>query len=175
MASLSGLAVARGSPRRRTEPDAMGVTDEDLAALLRDLATTPEALLDATLASLDDLGGTLRDMTRDLRADAWRGLDRRRDDVLDLAREVGDVVREHQSGLAVLRALGRAPTLAADADGSLLGARLDAATRAMERGAIDGGARASLQATLDRIDRYAVAVALALGRPIPERPSPTEG
>ncbi len=149
----------------------MGVTDDDLASLLRDLGTTPEALLDATLASLDDLGGTLRDMTRDLRADALRAPDRRRDDVLGLAREVGDVVREHQSALAVLRALGHPPTLAAEADGSLLDARLDAASRAMEGGATDDGARAALQSALDRVDRYAVAVALGLGRPIPERPS----
>lgn len=150
----------------------MGVTDDDdLAVMQRDLATTSEALLAATLASLDDLGGTLRDMTRDLRTDAWRATDRRRDDVLDLAREVADVVREHRSAVAVLRALGRAPTLAAEADGSLLDARLGAATRAMEGDATDDGARAALQSVLDRIDRYAVAVALAFGRPIPERPS----
>jgi hypothetical protein len=153
----------------------MGVNDDDLAALLADLATTPEALLAATLASLDDLGGTLRDMTRDLRADSWRAPDRRRDDVLDLAREIGDVVREHRSAIAVLHALGQAPTLAAEADGSLLDARLDAATRAMEGDATDDGARATLQSALDRIDRYAVAVALRLGRPIPERPSSADG
>jgi hypothetical protein len=147
------------------------VNDDDLAALLADLATSPDALLDATLASLDDLGGTLRDMTRDLRADAWRAPGRRRDDVLALAGEVGDVLREHQSALAVLCALGRAPNLAADADGSLLDARLDAASRAMEGVTTDDGARAALQSVLDRIDRYAVAVALAIGRPIPERPS----
>jgi hypothetical protein len=153
----------------------MGVNDDDLGALLADLATTPEVLLDATLASLDNLGGTLHDMIRDLRAGAWRAQDRRRDDVLDLAREVGDVVREHQSALVVLRALGRAPILDADADGSLLDARLDAATRAMEGGTPDDEARAALQSALDRIDRYTVAAALQLGRPIPERPSPTEG
>jgi len=171
----AGGPTNAGPPARRTELGAMGVTDDDLASLLHDLGTTPTALLDATLASFDDLGGTLRDMTRDLRADAWRAPDRRRDDALGLAREVGDVVRDHQSAVAVLRALGRAPILVGDADGSLLDARLDAATRAMEGGAIDDDARAALQSALDRIDRYAVAVALRLGRPIPERPSLTEG
>jgi hypothetical protein len=56
-----------------------------------------------------------------------------------------------------------------------LPARLDAATRGIEGGEIGDDARAALQSALDRIERYAVAVALALGRPIPERPSPTEG
>jgi hypothetical protein len=152
----------------------VGVNDDDLAALLADLGTTPSALLDATLANVDDLGGTLRDMARGLRADAWRAPGRRRDDALDVAREARDILREHGSALAVLRALGQAPTLEGDADGSLLDARLDGAMRAMEDGVTDDGARAALQSALDRIDRYAVAVALRLGRPIPERPSPTE-
>lgn len=107
----------------------MGVND-DANALLRDLGATRDALRYATRASLDDIGGTLRDLVR--RADAEA-----------LAGEIRDLLHEHASAVAVLRALDEGADSRGDADGSVLDARVDAALAA--------GAGA-LRRALDRID-----------------------
>lgn len=148
----------------------MGVIQDDLAALMRESRSTPEALLARAGRKLDDLGGALRDMIADVLEETASSTRNRRH--VDAAMiEVKDVLREHRSVAAAYRALTNRPRLRGEANDELLEARLDAVlTTACTERAEDAGELA-LREVLLRVDRYVVAVSAALGRatPIDER------